>query len=94
MADEPNDVQLGRILERIDDVRKDVSEIKESMARKSDVDALHGQFTMLKEDHEARLRIVEKQATRADERQKLLSGLLAGISLLASGVAAFLGIRS
>jgi hypothetical protein len=87
------DGQLGRILERVDGLREDVTEIKNEMARKDDVNGLEGQLRMLREDHEARLRQVETKTTCLEERQSTLTRVLAGLSILASGIAAFLGVR-
>jgi len=85
--------QLGVILEKIKRVREDVQEIKAEMARREDVEGLRGQFIMLKADHEERLRQVEGQNARSGERQKIVGAGLAGLTLLASSVAAWLGMQ-
>ena len=92
MADTING-QLNVIIDRIDRVRSDIREIKDDMARKEDVEALRGEFTMVKFDHEERLRRVERCTERAEERQRFTTGVLAALTLIASTIAAWLGIQ-
>ncbi len=85
--------QLGVILERVEGIRGDIVDIKKDMARKQDVDSLRGEFVMVKIDHEERLRMVEKHMERTEERQRFTTGVLAALTLVASTIAAWLGIN-
>ena len=44
-------------------------------------------------DHEGRIRTLERQATRLEERQSVIAGLQAAYTTIAAVVAGFLGTR-
>ena len=45
------------------------------------------------DDHEARIRCLEKQMNRVEERQGIMAGLQAGYTTIAAAIAGFLGTR-
>lgn len=85
--------KLGRIEECLEHIELDVAEIKREAARRDDVEALRGEFRMVREDHEARLRQLEGCVARTDERQKVIVGGLAALQVAVGAVATWLGMQ-